>query len=391
VYAGSAMLIIVILVVAYTYQSRIHGSQGYASDSDGRAPMSAASSVRDLFSIPPTPPQKTSPTPTSNVAAVASAAAQPDDPTLDARRKAWARYYDDKAKMDQAKDEAFGKALQADTDPSSGVGASSAGSSPQIIAGQGTPVAAGGGAAIAGTDAAGQAEKRSFLGQQGDPLGLNEDLIAVKHGPKPDTIMEGTAIPAVMVGGLNSDMPGQVVGSIAENIYDTASGNDLLIPQGSRVVGDYDNSVSYGQTRIGVIWKRIIFPDSSSLQLGAMEGADQGGYAGFHDRVNTHFWDKFWSALLISIAGAGSQLSQPQPAVNGFYSPGQIGAAAMAQGFSQVGQEYARAGLSIPNTLEVRPGYAFRIMVMKDIHLPPYVDRRSPDGSLVSAAALVLQ
>ena len=90
-----------------------------------------------------------------------------------------------------------------------------------------------------------------------------------------------------------------------------------------------------------------------------MEGAGQGGYAGFHDRVNTHFWDKFWSALLISIAGAGSQLSQPQPAVNGFYSPGQIGAAAMAQGFSQVGQEYARAGLSIPNTLEVRPGYAF--------------------------------
>ena len=73
--------------------------------------------------------------------------------------------------------------------------------------------------------------------------------------------MEGTAIPAVMVGGLNSDMPGQVVGSIAESIYDTASGNDLLIPQGSRVVGDYDNSVSYGQTRIGVIWKRIIFPE----------------------------------------------------------------------------------------------------------------------------------
>ena len=129
VYVGGAMLIIVILVVAYTYQSRIHGSQGDAFDSDGRAPMSAASSVRDLFSIPTIPPPKTGPTSTPNVAAVASAAAQPEDPTLEARRKAWARYYDEKAKMDQAKDEAFGKALRADTDPSSGVGASSAGSS----------------------------------------------------------------------------------------------------------------------------------------------------------------------------------------------------------------------------------------------------------------------
>ena len=108
-----------------------------------------------------------------------------------------------------------------------------------------------------------------------------------------------------------------------------------------------------------------------------MEGADQGGYAGFHDRVNTHFWTKLGSAILISIAGAGAQLAQPQAPVNGYYSPFQTGTGAVSQQMSQLGQEYARAGMAIPNTLEVRPGYFFQIMVQKDMHLPPYVDRRN--------------
>ena len=113
-----------------------------------------------------------------------------------------------------------------------------------------------------------------------------------------------------------------------------------------------------------------------------MEGADQGGYAGFHDLVNTHFWSKIGNALLISIAGAGVQLSQPQ-AVNGQnYNSQQIAAAALGQQFGELGQEYARAGLSIPNTLEIRPGYRFVVMVNKDMHLRPYVDPRTAGSSL---------
>jgi type IV secretion system protein VirB10 len=189
--------------------------------------------------------------------------------------------------------------------------------------------------------------------------------------------MAGTTIPAVMVGGINSDMPGMVIGQVAENVYDTATGNYLLIPQGARLIGQYDNSVSMGQTRVGVIWNRIVYPDAESIDLGTMEGADQGGYAGFHDRVNTHFWSKIGNALLISIAGAGVQLSQPQ-AVNGQnYNSQQIAAAALGQQFGELGQEYARAGLSIPDTLEIRPGYRFVVMVNKDMHLRPYVDRRA--------------
>ena len=226
-------------------------------------------------------------------------------------------------------------------------------------------------------DATGQREKQAFLAQPGDTTGASDDLQATLRDPSsPYLVMAGTAIPAVMVGGINSDMPGMVIGQVAENVYDTATGHYLLIPQGARLIGQYDNRVSMGQTRVGVIWNRIIYPDAESIDLGSMEGADQGGYAGFHDQVNTHFWSKIGNALLISIAGAGVQLSQPQ-AVNGQnYNSQQIAAASLGQQFGELGQEYARAGLSIPNTLEIRPGYRFVVMVNKDMHLRPYIDHR---------------
>ena len=202
-------------------------------------------------------------------------------------------------------------------------------------------------------DASGQREKQAFLNQRGDVSGSSDDLQAVLRDPaSPYLVMAGTTIPALMVGGINSDMPGMIVGQVAENVYDTATANFLVLPQGARLIGQYDNSVSLGQTRVGVIWNRIIYPDASSIDLGTMEGADQGGYAGFHDQVNTHFWAKLGSAILLSVAGAGVQLSQPQ-AVNGQnYNNQQVAAAALGQQFAQFGAEYARAGLSIPNTLE---------------------------------------
>jgi type IV secretory pathway VirB10-like protein len=193
--------------------------------------------------------------------------------------------------------------------------------------------------------------------------------------------MAGTAIPAVMIGGINSDMPGMVIGQVSENVYDTATGRYLLIPQGARLIGSYDNIVANGQTRVGVIWNRIIYPDTESIDLGSMEGADQGGYAGFHDQVNTHFWSKIGNALLISIAGAGVQLSQGTGQTTNGYNSQQIAAASLGQQFGELGQEYARAGLAIPNTLEIRPGYRFVVMVNKDMHLRPYVDRRTMTGS----------
>jgi len=203
-------------------------------------------------------------------------------------------------------------------------------------------------------------------------LGLNENLAGSVHGPKADTVMEGTPIPGVMIGGMTSDMPGMVKGQVTQNVCDTETGNDLLIPQGTTVVGIYDNSVSNGQERIGVIWNRLVFPDTSSRQLGGMEGADQGGYAGFHDIVNTHFWSKFGQAIIVSLIGAGAQLAQPPPPTNGFYSPWSTGTGAITSQMSQFGQAQAQGASQRPNTLEIRPGYLFQIMAQKDITLPVY-------------------
>ncbi len=99
-------------------------------------------------------------------------------------------------------------------------------------------------------------------------------------------VKAGAVIPAIMIGGLSSDLPGQLIGQVAENVYDTATGRFILIPQGSKLIGTYDNAITTGQERVLVAWTRIIYPDASSLDLGKMPGADQGGYAGFNDRVN---------------------------------------------------------------------------------------------------------
>ena len=225
---------------------------------------------------------------------------------------------------------------------------------------------------------AAQREKQAFLAQPGS-TGQSDYLQAVRHAPiSPYEVKAGTVIPAVMIGGVNSDVPGTIIGQVAANVYDSATGRYLLIPQGAKLVGAYDNSVSQGQSRVLVVWKRIIYPDASSIDLGAMPGADQAGYGGFHDQVNTHLWEKLGNALLISIAAAGVQLSQPQ-AVNGQnYNSQQIAAAALGQQFGELGQEYARAGLAIPNTLEIRPGYRFVVMVTKDIVLQPWGGGQDP-------------
>ncbi len=334
---------------------------------------------------------------------MAQVRAQGDDDAAKARQQAWQAYYTQVQQLQKDRLSAAQSAMTADTglsnnqqlaangSPGAAPGAARTG---QTVPGMpGAPPGYGGTAAVpsgygagsglpvyppAQVDASGQREKQAFLAQPGDTTGASDDLQATLRDPSsPYLVMAGTTIPAVMVGGINSDMPGMVIGQVAENVYDTATGNYLLIPQGARLIGQYDNSVSMGQTRVGVIWNRIIYPDAEFIDLGTMEGADQGGYAGFHDRVNTHFWSKIGNALLISIAGAGVQLSQPQ-AVNGQnYNSQQIAAAALGQQFGELGQEYARAGLSIPNTLEIRPGYRFVVMVNKDMHLRPYVDRRT--------------
>ncbi len=218
------------------------------------------------------------------------------------------------------------------------------------------------------------AEKRAFLTDR-EPQSHGRNYLANgREAPvSPYEIKAGTVIPAIMVSGISSDLPGQIIGQVRQNVYDTATGRYVLIPQGAKLVGTYDNSVTTGQQRVLVAWTRIIYPDASSLDLGKMPGTDQGGLAGLDDRVNTHFWKAFGNALLLSVFSAGVQISQGggNNSGNGLNAQQTI-AAGLGQQLGQLGQELARRNSRIQPTLEIRPGYQFTVMVTKDIVIRPW-------------------
>jgi len=183
-------------------------------------------------------------------------------------------------------------------------------------------------------------------------------------------IKAGTIIPGVMISGLNSDLPGQIIAQVRESVYDSATGTQLLVPAGARLVGTYDSGVTLGQQRALVGWNRIIYPDGSSISLDKMPGADVGGYAGFYDKVNNHYWRIFGSGLVLSVFSAGIQLSQPQASNGENYSSSQIIAGSLGQQMGQIGMQMAQRNMNIQPTLEIQPGYEFNVMVTKDILLP---------------------
>jgi type IV secretion system protein VirB10 len=242
------------------------------------------------------------------------------------------------------------------------------------------PPAYGGEGAEPPVDPAQQAQERAFLAAL-DP-NASPYLKHAKNPPiSPFEIKAGSVIPGVMISGANSELPGQITGQVKQDVYDSATGQHLLIPAGSRLVGTYDSAINGGQSRIFVAWNRIVFPDSSSLTLDSMPGADQAGLAGFKDQVDNHYIRTFGQAFLLSLFSAGIQLSQPRGAVQGTYNAQQIGAAAIGQQLGQLGMQIARRNLYMQPTLEIRPGFEFTIAVNKDMVLPPWQGHPMARGS----------
>ena len=157
-----------------------------------------------------------------------------------------------------------------------------------------------------------QSRKQAFI-EQTRGRAVNNYLKSTRTPPigKYEVKM-GWDIPAILEQGINSDLPGEVKALVRSNVYDTATGKYLLIPQGSRMVGVYDSQIAYGQNRLQVIWTRIIYPDGSSINLDGMMGQDIQGMAGFHDKVDNHYKRLIGSALLTSAFAAGIELSQRQ-------------------------------------------------------------------------------
>ncbi|MCJ7602155.1 MAG: conjugal transfer protein TrbI, partial [Desulfobulbaceae bacterium] len=186
----------------------------------------------------------------------------------------------------------------------------------------------------------------------------------------PLEVKTGTVIPATMLGGLNSDLPGMILAQVSQNVYDTATGGYLLIPQGSRLVGIYDNYIAYGQNRALVVWNRIVYPDGSTLELEGMPGTDQGGYAGLEDQVDNHYFRIFGSAILMSVITGMYDFSQDSGGHGDEQSAGDTLASAVAREMAQTSQMMLRKNLNIQPTIKIRPGYKLNVMVKRDIIFP---------------------
>jgi len=194
----------------------------------------------------------------------------------------------------------------------------------------------------------------------------------------PYILRTGAVIPALLLSAMNAELPGTVTAQVSQDVFDTPTGNYLLIPQGARLVGEYSNAIQYGQARIFVAWQRIIYPDGSALDIGAMPGADQQGKAGFNDQVDNHFLRIFGSAILMSAVTAATNWATNHNQV-GFNSNGYSASSAISEAVGQqLGQATAHLlekNLSIAPTLVVRPAYRFNIVVTKDLEFqtPYYV------------------
>ncbi len=187
----------------------------------------------------------------------------------------------------------------------------------------------------------------------------------------PYQVMAGTVIAGALVTGIKSDLPGDVIATVTEPVYDTATGKFLLIPQGSRILGRYNSQVSYGQSRVQVVWNRVILPDTSSLTLDNLVGTDPAGYAGLEDGVDWHWGRIFAGAALTTLLGIGAELAAPENRQDGnrIVIAGRDSA---QDSINQVGKEITRRNMNIQPTLTERPGLLVRIIVNRDLVLRPY-------------------
>ena len=209
-----------------------------------------------------------------------------------------------------------------------------------------------------------QSRKRAFLAAEIDRRTASTQRLEPLSSPY--TLQAGSVISAALVTGIRSDLPGQITAQVTANVYDSPTGRLLLIPQGSKLVGEYDSQVSFGQNRVLLAWTRLILPDGSSVILERQPGADAAGYAGLQDSTNYHWGGIAKAALLSTILGVGAQAggSGDSDLVR-----------AVRQGtsdtVSQTGQQIVRRQLNIQPTLTIRPGYPFRVIVTYDLVLAP--------------------
>ena len=187
----------------------------------------------------------------------------------------------------------------------------------------------------------------------------------------PFVVQAGTIIPAALITGIRSDLPGQVTAQVTERIYDSPTGRACLIPQGARLIGSYDSQVAFGQSRVLLVWTRLIMPNGRSIVLERQQAADAGGYSGLEDEVDNHWKELLGGAALSTLLGVGSELGSGADNGNNtaILQALRLGA---ANSLNQTGQQIVRRNLNIQPTLTIRPGFPVRVIVNRDLVLEPY-------------------
>lgn len=210
-----------------------------------------------------------------------------------------------------------------------------------------------------------QDRQLAFLNAAVDRRTVSPDRVAAPASP--NILQAGAVIAAALITGIRSDLPGQITAQVTENVYDSPTGRILLVPQGTRLIGQYDNGVGFGQRRVLLVWNRLILPNGRSIVLERQPGADTEGYAGLEDGVDYHWWDLAKAAALSTLLGVGAELATDDNdrLVQAIRDGGQ-------STINDAGQQIVRRQLNIAPTLTIRPGFPVRVIVTRDLVLEPY-------------------
>jgi type IV secretion system protein VirB10 len=209
-----------------------------------------------------------------------------------------------------------------------------------------------------------QAGRRAFMAQASNPRTVSAERLTAPVSP--NIVQAGSIIPAALITGIRSDLPGQITAQVTQNVYDSPTGRILLIPQGARLIGEYDSEITAGQTRVLLAWDRLIMPDGRSIVLERQPGADGAGFAGLQDRVNQHWGNLLRAAAVSTLLGVGAEL--------GADSEDDL-TRALRRGsqdtINQTGQQIVRRQLNVRPTLTIRPGHPLRVVITRDLVLEP--------------------
>ncbi|KGB56004.1 Conjugation TrbI-like protein [Sphingopyxis sp. LC81] len=206
--------------------------------------------------------------------------------------------------------------------------------------------------------------RRAFLAS--GPGRSFESAERARPPSSPNILQAGSVIPAALITGIRSDLPGQVTAQVTQNVYDSPTGRILLIPQGARLVGEYDSEISAGQERVLLAWDRLILPGGRSIRLDRQPGADAGGMAGLSDRTDQHWGSMLRAALISTLLGVGAELgtNDNDALVRALRDGSQ-------DTINQSGRRLVERQMNVPPTLTIRPGFALRVVVTRDLILGP--------------------